>query len=306
MPPNRKSVATLTASLSNLDLQSALQPTFLPLTHPKAEAQHEQQQREQAKAQTSTSCASYWDWPCDEPVEQVDVLSLSNIESNLRHCDNANGKHSARLVPSHDDYWAEADQIVQDDDDQPPSLAVTQPQHKQGLSYWDWPAPQDARRSMIDMILEEEAARQAVSAAAIESTLVHNMPGNDSTHVYPTKASSGNYWAWESPVYASHTLDATHPNHKYWDWKTEDETTAAATSACLLQALMEYEAARQLLTAEHIVHQIQSQSKQTEHTETNADSDEYWNMSENLGDAYWEWEAPKQPPVATTTSYWVW
>ena len=108
MPPNRKSKEGLVHNLSSSDLQSlqnAIQPKFSPLTHPSEEKKNT---LHKPKRRQAGSSAFYWYWPADVEQEPIDVLSLSNIESNLIQAANANAavaETESEQVPAHDDYW---------------------------------------------------------------------------------------------------------------------------------------------------------------------------------------------------------
>jgi hypothetical protein len=88
-------------------------------------------------------------------------------------------------------------------------------------------------------------------------------------------------------------MDASHPNANYWDW---EETTEQHP----FQAILEYEAVRQMLTVENIVRQMQSVKVQKCACATQNKSADYWTWSECYGDQYWE--APKSQAVST--GYW--
>jgi hypothetical protein len=280
MAPNRKNVASLLESLSSNDLQnlqSTIQPKFLPLTDAREAEQHQQPQQQQVKAVESVS---YWDWDANVVEEPVDVLSTANIASNLIQAA-ATVVSESQPVAAHDDYWADQSQ---------PVVVVNKPQHVE-CSYWEWPAEQDSKKATIDRILAEERAFHLVSAAATEETERSASPVFLLRQVQSHKESNDQYWAWESNQVASHTMDASHPNANYWDWEEKTEEHP-------FQALLEYEAVRQMLTAENIVRQMQWTKVQECATQNK--SDDYWTWSEHYGDQYWE--APKSQAVST--GYW--
>jgi hypothetical protein len=160
-------------------------------------------------------------------------------------------------------------------------------------SYWEWPAEQDSKKATIDLILAEEEAYRLVSGAATEKTEVSASPVSPSRQVQSHKESNDQYWAWESNQVAAHTMDASHPNANYWDWEEKTEQHP-------FQALLEYEAVRQMLTAENIVRQMQSTKVEECACAAQNKSVDYWTWSECYGDQYWE--APKSQAVAT--GYW--
>jgi hypothetical protein len=283
MAPNQQSLSTLRATLSNVDLQSlqtTVQPKYLPLTHPN---EQEQTQLETKSVAASEVSASYWDWPADQPTEQVNVLSLSNIESNLIQAAQKEDNKEYITVAGDDSYWAEEAQ------EEP--VRVSKPQHLETPSYWEWTSEQDSKKEMIKKILRDDQARQLVSGKAIQQNLLSAAPPQDAVQVQTEKASNDTYWAWESPVSASHVNDASHPNVDYWTWNVEKKSP--------VDSIMECEAARQMLSVAHIVGNLQSQ--QLVDTPTSAASDDYWNEAEDLGDCYWD-DAPQYQAV--TTGYW--
>jgi hypothetical protein len=283
MAPNQQSLTTLTASLSNVDLQSlqsTVQAKYLPLTHP---SEQQQTQLETKSVTASEVSASYWDWPADQPTEQVNVLSLTNIESNLVQAAQKEDNKEYITVAGNDSYWAEQAQEEQ--------VRVSKPQHVESPSYWEWTSEQDSKKEMIKKILRDEQARQLVSGKAIQQSLLRTAPPQDAVQVQTEKASNDTYWAWESPVSASHVNDASHPNVDYWTWNVEKKSP--------VDSIMECEAARQMLSVAHIVGNLQSQ--QLVDTPTSAASDDYWNEAEDLGDCYWD-DAPQYQAV--TTGYW--
>jgi hypothetical protein len=89
---------------------------------------------------------------------------------------------------------------------------------------------------------------------------------------------------WESPVSGPHVLDANHPFANYWDEATDSDDMT------MIQQIIEYEHARQILTAAHMVqilvkhHNVPS----TCSVMNDVCSDDYWSWSEPLGDAYWD------------------
>jgi len=288
MAPNRKNIASLVDVLSSSDLQSlqsTVQPKFLPLTDPSEQQQHTEQKQQ---APQHVESVSYWDWPADVADEAVDVLSLSNIESNLVQATSVSVE--SNLVAEHDSYWA--DQA----EESTPTASVNKPQHVEA-SYWDWPAEQDMKKSTIDNILAEERAFCLVSGATSEVIEKNSKPVSHSVQIESNKVCNDQYWTWGASGVAPHTMDSSHPANSYWDWETTDEKPDA------IKALLEYEAVRQMLTADNLVKQIQSQQVSSA-SSANEGSDDYWSWSEEYGDRYWE---AQQPAVAATgQAYWDW
>jgi hypothetical protein len=293
MAPNRKNVSDLVESLSSNDLQSlqnAIQPKYLPLTHPKEEQQHLEKQQQSQQVES----VSYWDWPAAVEEEKV-VLSLSNVvvSSNLIQSPAAvSSTKESHLVAAHDDYWADYQQS-----EEAAPVAVNKPQHIES-PYWDWPAEQDSNKATINRILVEEKAYRLVSAATTEDTEMTAESPSEPRQVHTNKASNDQYWRWNSAEVAGHTLDESHPNNSYWDWDANQEEKQEHP----FQALLEYEAVRQMLTAESIVSQMQSREAVSSAC-TQERSDDYWGWSEHYGDQYWDFQ---QPAVVATGSYWDW
>jgi hypothetical protein len=280
MAPNRKSVASLGQSISSNDLQSlqnTVQPKFLPLTHPK-----EEQQQPKPEAQQVESI-SYWDWSPEVEQEPIGLFSASNIQSNLIQAANAITESESQQVADHDDYWADLSHFI--------ASPATQ---RIECSYWQWPAEQDSKKATIDRILAEERAYELVSGASTEATeIAAETPV--SCHVEPSKVANDSYWIWQSQQVAAHTLDASHPSNNYWDWDAQ-----AAQVQSPLQALLEYEAAREFLTAANIVRQLQESQPVEAHRALQASSDDYW--SDCQANQYWD--MPAAAVVSTGQGYW--
>ena len=313
MAPNRKNVSTLLQSLSSSDLESlqasVVQPKYLPLTHP-SEQQEQQQQTTvpvvKAAPQQHAS-ASYWDWPADDVVEEEkvadDLFSASHIESNLiqaaAEASSEDEEATKNIVAENDDYWAEASE--QDDEQE----VVHAPQHVLNASYWEWPtADEDKKQTMIDRIVQDERARTLVSSSL--ATMATTSP-KPTVQVGPQKESNDQYWQWDSTKVAPHVDDASHPNANYWDWESEQPKKNGSS----IQAILDYETARQLLTASSIVKQLQQQPSSVTSAATfttNPSSDGYWNFAERYGDEYWQEQTPAMISATGNShaGYWDW
>ena len=305
------SFSALSRAVSNLDLQEHLnvdESEFLPLTHPDEECKHQLMptdvvpvednywgwdETEECEAQAPFQApapqveANYWDWSEEQPSETIDILSLSNIESNLiqaaRHL---NITSETNQVSCNDHYWA---------DQQAEKEPVTnKPQHKEASTgYWHWTAEQDSKKEMIKSILLEESARQQVSIESIERSLTKaSHPLQEPVQVKTNKVANDQYWSWVSPVHASHVEDKSHPVANYWDWKSETMTSPIA-------AIMEYERARKILSVDCMVLTLLANPVEEQCSEPERSA--YWLWSDSLGDDYWD--APVQPS-AVTTGYW--
>jgi len=306
MAPNRKNVSNLLSTLSSSDLaslQQSVQPKYLPLTHPQEESKHLEQEQQQESApvvakQPQTTSVSYWDWPTEDIKDEeepavVDLFSASRIEVNLIKSAAAQAEAESNTVADHDDYWAEAsEQDVQEEKE-----VIRAPQHLTDASYWEWSS--DEKEATIRSVLADEQARVQTSIESIERFETSNSrPTTSTKQVHSQKESNDSYWQWNSTKVASHVDDASHPNASYWDW----EATPTAKPASMVQSIMEYEAARELLKVSTIVQQLQ-QTTVSSCGATKASSDDYWNFSEQYGDEYWQ---EQRQASAVTTGYWDW
>lgn len=268
MAPNRKPLVFLAGAASKPQLRDALQTKFLPLTDPKGLERTSSREETRDKPTNGTTDESYWEWS----EAKVDVLSVANIEKNLIQAKLSANVPATCQGGAHDDYWSEGvvaeTKSVDDGDD------VTSPvQEVVGASYWDWPADQDMSKTTIENILAEEKAYQVVSGSAIEENLVNMSRSSetDSEGKACTAAANDAYWAWEEPVVAAHVNDDTHPAASYWDWDTEPISEGDSK---VVQDIKEYEAARQILSVDHIQRNLQSQAASYGHCEQA--SDNYW------------------------------
>jgi hypothetical protein len=259
-------------------LQNTVQPKFLPLTDPKEEQQQSKPEAQQVESIT------YWDWSPEVKQEPVDLFSAANIQSNLMQAaTTANTESESQQVADYDDYWADLFQFI--------ASPATQ---RIECSYWEWPAEQDSKKATIDRILAEERAYELVSGATTEATeSAAETPV--SRHVEPSKVANDTYWTWQSQHVAAYTLDASHPSNHYWDWDAQ-----AAQVQSPLQALIEYEAAREFLTAANIVRQLQESQPVEAPRALQASSDDYWSECQ----AYQYWDMPAAAVVSTVQGYW--
>jgi len=286
MAPNRKAVACLHESLSCSDLQYVIEAKFLPLTDSRESEQERcTTTKELLKTPgTETPTSSYWDWPAEKDIqEKVDVLSTSNIVSNLIQ---AAAKYnesdtSCQILAAHDDYWAEHAEGTGSTQD-----ALKKPQHHD--VYWSWPSEQYQKKEIIKHILSEEAARKPVADSIVDITA-----RQDANELFHLKSSNDEYWNWEFFRTKSHALDPANRNMHYWDWN--EETTSP------IDEILEYENAREIVSVSNIEKNLLTNSLKPSGN-TCALSDSYWTWSELLGDKYWE--APQQQAV--TTGYWDW
>jgi hypothetical protein len=116
MAPNRKSIIAFEHSSEELDkLQSKLQPTYLPLTHPDELSQLQQVVHNLPSVTTPEDSYSYWEWPSVMmKPSSSHVLSSENIIANLIRASSnkMNAVTVTPLVAEHDAYWAEGNENV--------------------------------------------------------------------------------------------------------------------------------------------------------------------------------------------------
>jgi hypothetical protein len=137
-------------------------------------------------------------------------------------------------------------------------------------SYWDWPADRDSKKAAISGILADERARELVSGANIEKIESTASATKGPSQVTAAKQANDAYWQWNSNKVASHTADPSHPNNNYWDWDSEGETKSAQ-----IKATLQYEAARKLLSADHMVQRLQTAVPASSNRQQSS-SDDYW------------------------------
>jgi hypothetical protein len=241
MAPNRKSVINLELPIAAEALENVVQVKFLPLTDPREQEQHEQQQRGQAhipKQCKVQDTASYWDWPANtQEEEKLETLfSTARIESNLVEDGKKYELSTRSQVAAHDDYWAESSSS------QSEVIHSTMPQHVSD-AYWSWPANRNLHN--------EELAERLTSTRHIES----NLKAFRAPPASSIKQQHDSYWTWsaEAPHRQQKPLPNKSQSDEYWTWNClskEDEKQQ------LIQSILQYERARQLLTADHIEKQL--------------------------------------------------
>lgn len=140
-------------------------------------------------------------------------------------------------------------------------------------SYWDWPADQDMKQATIRRILEDEKARQIVCGANIET--IEIIASSTKQEASKPNADNDDYWSWEAPKVAAHVVDPSHPNNKYWDWDGGEDSSESKKKKSQIQAILDYEAARERMSADHIVQNLQ-QAAITSSGGAQSSSDSYW------------------------------
>jgi hypothetical protein len=239
MAPNLNNVAILELPVAAEALQNTIQFKFLPLTDPREQGQFlEQQQKLESETAAEEYSVSYWDWTANTPEEKVqkkhDLFSVSHIESNMIN-DAQKAAYSSpwQQLAAHDDYWAEHSEATDEEKD-----LSTKPQHKSD-GYWYWAVNRN--------IHAEHMAERLTSTSRIESQLLPRVQAGSSVR----NDKHDSYWTWQDTVIRQQ-LDQN-PIQDYWKWNTlsmDDEKQH------LIQSLLEYDAARQLFTADHIEKQL--------------------------------------------------
>jgi hypothetical protein len=212
----------------------------------------------------------YWDMPAPENdcgVPEEDMFSVAHLEKLLiAQFSKSEGKAMVEAPHVHD-------------------------KSHPANSYWDWPsAPitsQEKKEALLDQILKEESIRVLLSIGTIEQQLKQQSsscasPSSSSTEsVTNPNNMEDKYWYWESKTQevAAHVLDASHPNHEYWDFPSKP-ATEEEHKAALIQKILKEESIRQLLTSTHMEANETRQKPQSS-IETIS--------SPHVDDAYWRW-----------------
>lgn len=237
MAPNRKNVASLELPTDIVEhLQNSIQPKFLPLTDPCEQQQHEELQGQ--SQQPVTDSASYWDWPADTKAAEEDkpshmeyLFTTAHIEANLIKDAKKTAAVAAtsNLAAAHDDYWC--DQVEEEEH----VVSQTKPQHD---DYWMMPANRtEYREQVAERLTSTDHIEGNLSAAKTKSA-----PSNINT-------AQDNYWMWKAENESTQKPQI----NIYWQWNT---LTKREEKQLLIQNILEYERARQLLTADHIEKQM--------------------------------------------------
>jgi len=157
-------------------------------------------------------------------------------------------------------------------------------------SYWDWPSVDEAekeKQDIIDTILEEEQARQLVSADHLEKSLQANAVESTSQTIY-AQTTDADYW-YDSNDDCATVDKPTAPQQSYWDWQTlspQEEKQQA------IDNIMDEERARQLFSIAHVVTNVIRQSAEVSTThkhQASLQSDLYWQWSVPSDNGYWQW-----------------
>uniref|UniRef100_A0A7S4MDG8 Uncharacterized protein n=1 Tax=Odontella aurita TaxID=265563 RepID=A0A7S4MDG8_9STRA len=207
----------------------------------------------------------YWEWDTLTPDQEKQrvianiledekarlLLSSSRVEANLKNFSSSPSEDVVMNEEKSDSYWD------WDNQEEVRAPHTRDPNHPSN-SYWDWTPPVTADESkvaVIQRILADEAARQALSVSHIESILKNTVP-SPKVGIIRNEGNSDSYWDWngdegepEKQVKAPHTQDPTHPSNSYWDWTPS--VTPEDSKAAIIQRILADEAARQALSASH-------------------------------------------------------
>lgn len=188
MAPNQTKLASITESLSQLNLSSlAVKSEFLPLTHPK------EQQQEESKPTTINS-DDYWAWTPSVDNTQ-ETFSTAHIEEQLiqdaqRHSTKVETVFSSTTEEGYWDMPCETDTT---------DKTVT-PQHE---SYWDWPSD----------------AKDMFSAESFVDNMVNHRP--KTTDCIVSTRIQADYW--DMPC--ENVVRAARTHTHYWDWESTAKAT---------------------------------------------------------------------------------
>jgi hypothetical protein len=265
MAPNQTKLASITQTLSQLDLASlAVKSEFLPLTHPK----EQQKQRQEVVIQATTTINSddYWSWtPSVDDTQET--FSVSHIEEKLIQ-DAQRRSTKVEIVvsstPQVEGYW----DMSPSETDSPTPKTV----HAQHESYWDW----------------QSDAKDVFSADSIVENLVHHTPKTSTDNVVVSTNIQEDYWDETS----DNVVRAARTHASYWDW----DSTAKSQLISLIQR---EEEARLVLSTHHIEENlIQAAHDHYWKWEVGQQSsqDAYWDWSADSKQApvvaiadYWDW-----------------
>lgn len=265
MPPNRKHVIT-----PELPIATGSMRKFLPLTDPREEHFHTQEQKTRAES-FDDELSAYWDWPVDTKCNDEEsfnrLFSTAHIEANL--IQDAKNKHEptpSRQAASHDDYWFTSNASEE-------MVFSSRPQHD---AYWHFPANR--------VLYKEQEAERLTSTTHIESNLrtfaVTAAPASCSTN---EKNEYHRYWDWSSadsqPQRNSQTTQVDSAD--YWEWKTLSKEEDKRE---FIKQILLYEAARQLLSAEHMEMRLAKAAPSADRSTVIVAA-----PSSTLSIGYWDW-----------------
>ncbi|KAG7337165.1 hypothetical protein IV203_021666 [Nitzschia inconspicua] len=264
MPPNRKNVSTVGLPIAVDTL------TFLPLTDPREQKQHERLQVQNTSSKQQGDAVndsmSYWDWPSDtQEEEKVESLfSTARIESNLILDGKKYESCTGSQLAVHDDYWAENASSNAD------CVRSVLPQH-QSDQYWSWYANRNLHK--------EQLAERLTASTRMEELLSRENSKLSSTSS-PVQQHD-NYWEWpaDSQPQQQHPRLSQSQSDLYWTW---DTLSTAEKKQQLIDSILQYERARNLLSADHIQKQMIASASAVDNndiilsTATSIPSSGYW------------------------------
>lgn len=251
MAPNRKQISVALAEPT----QVVVQAKYLPLTQiaPTAPPQRDDAPVSVMRSSVAPSVADdYWSWGASYTISnsnskvepKKDLFSAAHFEENAKRDYQRRQEEAwtqtfvraAMAQQQEPSYWEERVESFTVRSDANARVGNT-------TGYWDWPEETRVNALQIALILQEELARQQVSAAAMEQQLVRDVETQSKKpYDYETKPEHDDYWAWTNPT----TVRAAScdMNESYWEWTVPIVSTRIAS-------LLEYEAHRSLFSVDH-------------------------------------------------------
>lgn len=249
---------------------------------------------------------SYWDWSSEVEPEAVpkqvvidrilqeekirQLLSVTHLEKSARQMKTMLLTQSVMVRSNNneekvdDDYW-----FMPSEESDLLHAAVHQDvyakQSQQALSYWDWPSHTqlEERDLMIQGILNDERCRQLFSMDHIEKNLTKQAAAlmalaSQANPPSPLNPENDSYWGWNNPQSASHVSDPDHPMRSYWDWPNDIDTQKEQEKTRIIEAILQEERIRQVMSVEHLEAKLISHTQQQHHSIAahTAGADSYW------------------------------
>ncbi|KAG7339171.1 hypothetical protein IV203_020114 [Nitzschia inconspicua] len=266
MPPNRKNVSNVVGLPIAIDTL-----TFLPLTDPREQKQHEglrvQHTSSKHQGDDANDSVSYWDWPSDTLEEEKvqSLFSTARIESNLILDGEKYESTTGSKLAVHDDYWAENSSSNAD------SVRSSLPQHRSD-DYWSWYANRNLHY--------EQLAERLTSSTRMELMSLENSKSSSSSSPVQHHDS---YWDWTADLHQQHPHLSQSQSDVYWTWNT---LSTAEKKKQLIESILQYERARNLLSADHIQKQMIASASAVD---TNNDIVLSTATSISSNSDYWDW-----------------
>lgn len=143
-----------------------------------------------------------------------------------------------------------------------------------------------SKRAIIDRILLEERLREQFSADHVIRTTLKQ--AEEKTEIHRQVTDSDDYWAMTTPEDLSSDIRSNDKDPSYWDWPTK---TKQEEKHDMIQAILEQERIRQLLSVDHIVMKMRQQAaalQQKQEDSLRPQNDSYW---------AWDGKAEDDAPV---------